>query len=222
MNRRDRTHEYVVVGLGRFGSSLACDLTRSGASVLGIDRDPELVQRYAEEITETVRLDSTDEAALREVDAFAYRTAIIAIGNNFEASLMTTSILKQHGVPHVIAKAVTERQRDILLRMGADRVVLPEHDAGLWLAHQLLHPGVIDYFDLGPKFMISEVTLPVSWAGSTLRDVDLRAKCGATIVVVKRGNAVHVVPPSGFVLEKNDAIVVCGPNQAIDLITGLE
>jgi trk system potassium uptake protein TrkA len=218
MARRNRNNEYVVIGLGRFGSSLARELTKRGASVLGIDRDPELVQRYAEEITETVTLDSTDESALSEVDVFSYKTVIVAIGDNFEASLITTSILKQHNVPQVIAKALTERQKDILGRMGADRVILPEHEAGEWLSHQLLHPGVIEYFDIGPNFTISEVTLPESWVGRMLQDLDLRKRCNATILVVKRGASVTVVPPSGFVFEKNDVIVVFGPNKMIDEI----
>jgi len=222
MARRNRNNEYVVIGLGRFGSSLAKELTQKGSSVLAIDRDPELVQRYAEQITETVTLDSTDEDALREVDVFSYKTVIVAIGNNFEASLITTSILKQHGVPHVVAKALTERQKDILQRMGADKVILPEHEAGQWLAHQLTHPGVIEYFGLGTTAVISEMNLPREWVGKTIREIDLRAKCSATILVVKRGDGVDVVPPPGYILETGDEIVVCGPNKAIEHISELE
>jgi trk system potassium uptake protein TrkA len=222
MTRRSRNNEYVVIGLGRFGSSLARELTQKGASVLGIDRDAELVQRYADQITETVTLDSTDEDALREVDVFSYKTVIVAIGNNFEASLITTSILKQHNVPSVIAKALTERQKDILQRMGADKVILPEHEAGQWLAHQLTHPGVIEYFGLGTKFVISEMNLPKEWSGKKIREVDLRVKCGATIVVVKRGESIEIVPPPGYELWEGDEIVVCGPNKAIEMISALE
>lgn len=216
MSRRDRSNEYVVIGLGRFGSSLARDLTKRGASVLGIDRDPELVQRYSEEITETVALDSTDESALGEVDVFSYKTVVVAIGDNFEASLITTSILKQRNVTQVIAKAMTERQKDILTRMGADRVILPEHEAGEALSHKLLHPGVIEYFELGSDFTISEVTAPESWVGKTLSELNLRATCGVTIVVLKRGDSINPVPHPGFPIEKGDLLVVCGTNKSID------
>ena len=222
MARRNRNNEYVVIGLGRFGSSLARELTKKGASVLGIDRDAELVQRYADEITETVTLDSTDEDALGEVDVFSYKTVIVAIGNNFEASLITTSILKTKNVFHVIAKAMTERQKEILERMGADKVILPEHEAGQWLAHQLMHPGVIEYFGLGTKFTISEMSLPAEWEGKMIREIDLRAKCGATIVVVKRGEGIEIVPAPGYVLMQGDEIVVCGPNKSIEAISALE
>lgn len=221
MSRKEHINEYAVIGLGRFGRSLASDLTRRGASVLGIDRDAELVQRYADEITDTAILDSTDEAALREVDLMSYKTVVVAIGNNFEASLITTSILKSFGVPTVIAKAQTRRQKDILLRMGANRVVLPEYEAGQLLAHELTHPGVIDQFDLGPGYTISELTLPPRWAGLALSDVGLRAKYGATALVVKRGNDVNVVPPSGFVLEASDIVVIVGTHKAIEEISAL-
>jgi trk system potassium uptake protein len=222
MARKDKTNEYAVIGLGRFGSSVARELTRRGASVLGVDREAELVQRYAEDITETAIMDSTDEGALREVDMFSYKTVVVAIGNNFEANLITTSILKQFGVPNVIAKAQTRRQKDILQRMGANKVVLPEYEAGQFLAHELTHPGVIDQFDLGPGYTISELTLPPPWAGLALSDIGLRAKYGATALVVKRGNDVNVVPPSGFVLESSDIVVIVGTHKAIEEISALE
>lgn len=222
MTRKDIVNEYAVIGLGRFGSSLARELTRRGAAVLGVDREPDLVQRYADSITETAILDSTDEGALREVDMFSYKTVVVAIGNNFEANLITTSILKQFGVPHVIAKAQTRRQKDILQRMGANKVILPEYEAGQLLAHELMHPGVIDQFDLGPGYTISELTLPPPWTGLALSDVNLRAKYGATALVVKRGNDVNVVPPAGFVLEANDIVVIVGTHKAIEDISALE
>lgn len=222
MAKRDHSHEYAVIGLGRFGSSLARELTSRGATVLGMDRDAELVQKYADEISETATLDSTDEAALRELDVTSYKTVIVAIGNNFEANLITTSMLKQFGVPNVIAKAQTKRQRDILLRLGANKVVLPEFEAGQFLAHELMHPGVIDQFDLGPGYTISEITLPPPWVGKSLSEIGLRAKYGATILVVKRGTDLNVVPQSGFVLERADVVVLVGSHQSIEDISALE
>jgi trk system potassium uptake protein TrkA len=219
---KNRIHEYAVIGLGRFGSSLARELTQRGATVLGMDRDADLVQRYADEISSTAILDSTDESALREVDIMAYQTVVVAIGNNFEANLITTSLLKQFGVPMIIAKAQTKRQREILLRIGATRCVLPEYEAGQNLAHELLHPGVIDQFDLGPGYAVSEIQLPPSWAGKTLREVGLRENFGSTALVVRRGNDVNVVPPAGFVLDPGDVIVIVGTHASIERISALE
>lgn len=225
MARRNRNNEYVVIGLGRFGSSLAKELTQKGSSVLAIDRDPELVQRYADQITETVTLDSTDEDALREVDVFSYKTVIVAIGNNFEASLITTSILKQKKVPRVIAKALTERQKDILERMGADEVILPEHEAGKSLAHRLTHPGVIKYFELGNTAVVSEMKLPQGWLGMNSSEVQRKLeheRNNVRILVVKRGDNVYVRPTEAGVLELGDEIVVCGPTKVIEQISELE
>jgi trk system potassium uptake protein TrkA len=121
--------EFAVIGLGRFGSSLARTLVSRGASVLGIDRSPEPVQELADELTQTVVLDATNEAALREVDIAVFSTVIVAIGSNFEANLLTTVALRELGVNNIICKALNLRQRDILLKVGANRVVLPEYEA---------------------------------------------------------------------------------------------
>lgn len=118
-------NEFAVIGLGRFGSSLARTLVSRGASVLGIDRSPEPVQDLADELTQTVVLDATNEAALREVDITSFGTVIVAIGSNFEANLLTTVALRELGVANIICKATNLRQRDILLKVGAHRVVLP-------------------------------------------------------------------------------------------------
>jgi trk system potassium uptake protein TrkA len=222
MPRNKNLQEYCVIGLGRFGSSLAKELTRRSVSVLGVDRDPEIVQRYAEDIHETAILDSTDEDAMREIDIASYPTVVVAIGNNFEANLITTTILKQYGVQNVIAKAQTKRQKEILLRVGANKVILPEYEAGQLLAHTLLHPGEIDSFDLGPGYRIAEIQVPKLFVDKTLNDIQLRSTYSATLLVVKRGNDVNVVPPPGFVLEANDQIVIIGSNKAIDNIERLD
>lgn len=144
-----RAQEYAVIGLGRFGSSLARTLMSRGASVLGIDRSPEIVQQMADELTQAVVLDATDENALRDIGITDFHTVIVAIGSNFEANLLTTVALRELGVPNVICKALTIRQRDILLKVGATRVILPEHEAGQRLALELLNPGMLGQLELG-------------------------------------------------------------------------
>ena len=166
MTRKGITNEYAVIGLGRFGSSLARELTRRGASVLGVDREADLVQRYADSITETAILDSTDEGALREVDMFSYKTVVVAIGNNFEANLITTSILKQFGVPNVIAKAQTRRQKDILQRMGAN-IKIEGHTA-IVLGVRALHASPVMATDL--RASASLVVAGLAAEGETVVD----------------------------------------------------
>ncbi len=127
MARRNSKPDIAVIGLGRFGSSLALTLAASGCKVLGIDRDQTIVQHLADDLTQTVALDATDENALRAIDITAFDTVVVAIGADFESDLMATVALKSLGVRRVICKALTERQKSILLKVGADQVVLPEH-----------------------------------------------------------------------------------------------
>lgn len=213
--RNGKQQEFAVIGLGRFGTSLASTLVDRGHYVLGIDRDVDLVQRIADRITQAVALDSTDENALRAIDIAAFETVVVAIGHNFEANLMTTVALKTLGVRNVICKARTQMHHDILLRVGADQVVLPEHDAGRRLAHILSGPGVLDQLELEPGFSLTELRVPRSMVGRSLSESDLRRRCGVTLVIVKRGHSLTVSPPADFVFEPNDLLVVIGDDEDI-------
>lgn len=207
--------DYAVIGLGRFGSSLALALAQRGRSVLGLDVRLELVQRYADRLTQTVALDSTDENALRAVDIATFETVVVAIGSDFEANVITTVALKSLGVRRVISKALTERQRAILLRVGADRVISPEFDAGQRLARELITPGLLDYLPLGPEHSVVEMQAPATLLGQTLSQADLRRRFGLTVLAVKRATALTVSPPADYVLNANDLLVVIGTNTHI-------
>jgi trk system potassium uptake protein TrkA len=208
--RNGKQQEYAVVGLGRFGTSLATTLVERGYYVLGIDRDPEIVQRVADSITQAVVLDSTDENALRAVDITAFETVVVSIGHNFECNLMTTVALKSLGVRNVVCKARTQQHHDILLRVGADHVVLPEHDAGRRLAHVLSGPGVLDQLELEPGFSLTELRVPQSMVGHSLLESNLRRRCGVTVLLVKRGSALTVTPEPNYVFQPDDLLVVIG------------
>jgi trk system potassium uptake protein TrkA len=208
--RNGKQQEYAVIGLGRFGTSLATTLVERGYYVLGIDRDPETVQRIADDITQAVVLDSTDENALRAVDIAAFETVVVSIGHNFECNLMTTVALKSLGVKNVVCKARTQQHHDILLRVGADHVVLPEHDAGRRLAHVLSGPGVLDQLELEPGFSLTELRVPQSMVGHSLLESNLRRRCGVTVLLVKRGSALTVTPEPNYVFQPDDLLVVIG------------
>jgi len=201
--------EFAVIGLGRFGSSLARTLVSRGASVLGIDRSPEPVQELADELTQTVVLDATNEAALREMDIAAFSTVIVAIGSNFEANLLTTVALRELGVNNIICKALNLRQRDILLKVGANRVVLPEYEAGYRLALELTIPGMLGQIDLGPGYTISEIKTPSRIANQPLNRSDF-AKRNLNVLAVKRGDHLIVSPSQDFVPQTEDVLVVLG------------
>lgn len=215
MSAHSTKKEFAVIGLGRFGSSLARALVERGHSVLGIDHKPEITQRHAEQLTQVVTLDATDEDALRAVDIASFDTVVVAIGDNFENNLMTTVALKSIGVKHIVCKTLTERQKTILLRVGADHVVLPEHEAGRRLANVLTGPGVLDQFELEDGFSITELRVPQSMVGQRLVDTHLRQRFGVTVLVVKREKTLTVSPSPEFVFNKNDLLVVIGANADI-------
>lgn len=215
MQRRHRP-EFAVIGLGRFGTSLALALMESGHTVLGIDQDARLVQRLVDDLTQAVILDATDEDALREVDIGLFDTVVVAIGADFESNLLTTVSLKSLGVRHVICKAVTDRQREILLRVGADEVVQPEHDAGRLLAERLTAPAVLARLHLGPAHDIVELLTPRSIAGKSLLELDLRRRMGVTVLLIKRENDLIVSPSADIQLLEGDLLVVVGRNEALE------
>lgn len=214
--------EFAVIGLGRFGSSLARTLVERGFSVLGVDRDRAIVQALADQLTQTVALDSTDEAALRAVDIPSFDTVVVAIGSNFEANLLTTVAVKALGVRNVICKATTDRQRTILERIGADRVILPEHEAGRRLAQELAAPGMVDQISLGVEHSITELRAPQSLVGHTLLECDLRRRFGVTVLAVKRGDNLTVFPAPEFTFVRGDLLAVIGENTGIARISELK
>jgi trk system potassium uptake protein len=213
--------EFAVIGLGRFGQSVALTLIERGYLVLGIDNNREIVQRMSEQITQVASLDSTDEEALRAVDIASFDTVVVAIGENFEGNLMTTVALKALDVRYVVCKTTTERQRRILLRVGADHVVLPEHDAGRRLAHMLTGPGVLDLLELEPGYSITELRVPRSMVGHTLVETNLRHRFGVTVLVVKREQTLTVSPSANYTFASNDLLVVLGKNADITRLNEL-
>jgi len=218
MKMRQRQHrpEFAVIGLGRFGTSLALALVESGYSVLGIDQDAELAQRLVDDLTQIVILDATDEDALREVDIASFDTVIVAIGADFESNLLTTVSLKHLGVRYVISKAVTNRQAEILLRVGADEVIQPEQEAGRRLAQQLTVPAVLARLHLGPQHDIVELMTPSSIAGKSLQELDLRRRMGVTVLLIKRDNDLIVSPRADTPLLESDLLVAVGSNEALE------
>ncbi|MFQ3588478.1 MAG: TrkA family potassium uptake protein [Fimbriimonadaceae bacterium] len=202
--------EFAVVGLGRFGTSLATTLAKSGHSVLGIDTDMNLVQRHSHEISQTVCLDSTDREALQEIDISSYPVVVVAIGSSFESNLMTTVALKSLGVQTVICKATSLTQRDILLAVGADRVVLPEYDAGARLAEEITMPAVLGNIVLSGNRRISEIKAGAKLVGQTLAEIDLPGEMGLAVVAIQRGDETIVSPTSEVRLCEGDLLVVIG------------
>jgi trk system potassium uptake protein len=219
MARHNVKSEYAVIGLGRFGTSVARTLVERGFTVLGIDRDMRIVQELADEITQTVALDGTDEDALRAVDIALYPTVVIAIGADFQSKLLTALTIKSIGTNRVICTAFDEREKAILLKIGADDVVMPEFDSGRRLALSLIMPSLLDHLPLGRGYSVGEVHSPASFAGMTVRDKDLRRLFGLTLIAIRRGDEVFISPPTDHVYQPDDQLIIIGRIEDLDRLS---
>lgn len=206
----------LVVGLGRFGSAVAETLMSLGVEVLGIDAHETEVQRMAPHLTQARELDTTDIDALRQVGAADFDLAVVAIGDDLEASILTTSNLSELGVSEIVAKAKTAAHERILQRVGAHRVIFPEWEMGVRLGNALAGTNLIDYISLAPQFAIVEVRAPKAIAGKTLSEADLRKKHDVIVLCVKSGDAIDVIPPADRLIGAQDILVVAGEQQAVE------
>jgi trk system potassium uptake protein TrkA len=201
--------EFIVIGLGRFGGGLAETLVGMGHEVLGVDADPKPVQQFSGILTHVVEADSTDERAMRQLGAGEFETAIVAIGTEIEASILTTSVLTDLGVKRIVAKAVTEPHGRILERVGAHRVVYPERDMGIRVGHSLAG-SILDYFELDPGFAIVETRAPRELAGKTLAEAEVRRRFGITVVCIKPEGGSFTYATPDTVPNEGDILVVAG------------
>lgn len=208
--RRRSQREFLVIGLGRFGSSLARALIDNGHDVLAIDIDMQTVERRSAEFPHVVQLDSTNIDALREIGAEHFDTAVVCIGNDFESNLMTTVALRKLGVGHVITKVRTRTQQEILQQIGADEVILPEHEAGVRLAKRLSAVDVVDYIEIGGDVCAVEMNVPTRYVNTTLAESDLRRKYGLTVIAIRRGADVLLNPSADTKILQNDVLLIVG------------
>ncbi len=201
--------EIVVIGLGRFGSSLASTLIEMGHEVLGIDADEERVQQHADLLTHVAQADTTNERTLRQLGVADVVTAVVAIGADVEASVLTTGALVDLAVPNIWAKALTDSHGRILQRVGAHHVVFPEAEMGSRVA-RLVTGALIEYFALDEDFVLIETQVPRNLAGKRLGDTDLRATYKVTVVCIKPEGQAFTYAESATVLGEHDLIVVAG------------
>ena len=209
---------YVVIGLGRFGSGLARNLCQLGAEVLAIDIRPDLVQQVANEVTHAVVGDAQDKEVLRALDVRSFDCAVIAIGDNLAASVLTVMNLKELEVPYVVCKAHDETHRKVLEKLGVDRVVIPELEYAQRLARSLYSHNVLDYIELSKDYGILEIPAPKSWAGKTLKELNVRAKLGINIIAVKNGAETNVSPSADYAIRAEDVLAVLGDNVALEAV----
>ena len=212
---------YVVIGLGRFGGEVARSLCKFGCEVLAIDVHSDLVQQVANDVTQAVVADAQDKDVLRALGIRDFDCAIIAIGGDLSASVMATMNVRELGVPYVVCKAHDETHRRVLEKLGADKVVIPERENAVRLAHSLSSPNVLDYIELSNDYGIIEVPAPKKWANQSLRELNVRAKLGVNIIAVRRGNEINVSPAAEFRVQSGDIMVVLGGTAALNAVQKL-
>ena len=221
--------QYAVIGLGRFGSSVAKTLASKGQQVLAIDEKEDVVQDLAEYVTNAVCIDSTDEKALKNIGVQSVDVAIVAIGKSLEASILVTLALKELGVGKIIAKAVSETHGKVLEKLGVSEVVFPERDMGEKLANKLISPEVVEEINLSPEYSLFEITAPQEFVGKFLKDLEIRARHSINIIAIKRKvkpvgkkagakapEILNILPKGDDMLMEHDTLLILGTYEAIE------
>lgn len=209
---------YIVIGLGKFGTRAAKRLCELGCEVLALDRKSELVQPISNLVTQAVVGDARDKEVLRALGAKDFECAIVAIGDNLADSVLATMNLKELGVPYIVCKASDETHRQVLMKLGADQVVIPEQEHADRLAKNLSSPNVLDYIELSEEYGIIEIPAPKAWVGKSLKELNVRAKLGVNIIAVKKGSYINVSPAADYRIEADDVMVVLGDTAALDAV----
>ena len=216
--------QYAVIGLGRFGYSIAKTLAENNCEVIAIDKDEDRVKKLADFVTYAVELEAMDEKSLRSVGVQNVETAVVSIGENIEASILVVMILKEMGIKHIIAKAVTRLHGKVLENIGVNKVVYPERDMAIRVAHTLIHPNIIEQLELSPEYSIIELPTPAVFVGKTLKDTKLRSEYGANLIAIKRKvmeggveqETWNVNPHPSDVIHKDDVLVLVGHNKDLE------
>ena len=214
---------FVVIGLGRFGSAVATELSSLGHVVLAVDEREDHVQRVAEKVPHAVTGDARDPSVLRALGVRNYDCAVVAVGDDIGNSALITLNLKEIGVKRVICKAQSHVHRKVLEKIGADRVVFPEHEMGVKLAQGLSSSNVLNFIELSEDFGIVETAVPKEWHYETIQNLDVRARYRVNIIAVRRGKdgALNVAPGASYVIEPGDAVVALGRTEDINHLQDL-
>ena len=210
--------ESRVIGMGRFGSSMARQLEANGCKVLAIDRNEKRVNQIAEYVTLAMRVDVTNEDALRELGGRNFDGAVISIGHSLDASVLAAIWAKEQGIGQIIAKAYDDMQGKILTKMGVDKIVYPEREMGVHLANDLAFNNLFDAIELTSEYSITDVSALNGWAGKNLKELKLREKYGVNVIAIKRNGVLLINPPADDPTQKGDVFVILGLNGTLKKI----
>lgn len=213
-----KAKQFLVLGLGRFGRSLAKSLYSLGQEVLAVDSDEQPVNEIAPFVTQALQLNATDEAALSTLGVTNFDAAIVSIGENTRDSILVCVLLQELGVPYLVAKANDELHAKVLRKLGVNRVVFPERDMGARVARSIITPNVLELMDLSDDYQMMEIRLPNQWAGHTIMGVNVRRKYGVSILAVHRNERFLVAPAADMQFVWGDTLLVMGKKVDIELL----
>lgn len=225
---------FAVIGLGRFGYSVAETLVKKGCEVLAIDRDEERIQAISDIATFAVQCDATDERALKAVSAQNVDVAVVSIGENIEASILIVQTLREMGIKSIVAKAVAQIQGKILKNLGVKEVIYPERDTAIRLAHRLISPNVLEYLELAPGYSIEEISVLDRFSGLSLREAKIQEQHNLNIIGIKKqitrmvkgrmmkDETFNFTPSPEDVIEKGDVLVMIGREEDLDRFSNAE
>ncbi|MBF7097092.1 potassium channel family protein [Alkalibacter mobilis] len=216
--------QFAILGIGRFGFSLATKLYELGYDVLAIDKDEERIKSIADHVTYAVQADATDINTLKSIGLKNIDTAVVSIASDINASLMAILNLQELGVEELFAKAQNEQHAKVLHKIGVEEVFLPERDMGRRVAQHIASSNILDLIELDPDHSVIEVNVPKSWVGKNLSDLDLRAKHGINVIAIKRDSDVQISPKATEIIKESDVVVGVGENEALSTLkeTGKE
>ena len=219
--------QFGVIGLGRFGSAMAMTLTELGHDVIGVDGNEARVQQLADVITHALQIDATDEKALRAAGIQEVDVAVVSIGENIESSVLVVMQLRELGIPTIVAKAVSPLHGRILEKLGVSRVIFPEREMAIRIAHSLVMTNVIDYIELSREFSIVEVPAPEAFVGRTLKQLELRPRLGLTLIAIKRPSAesgtvvTSIAPAADETIRAGDVLALLGRTEQLNQLDRL-
>lgn len=210
--------QFFVAGLGRFGKSVAVTLEKMGHDVMAMDKDEEVVQDLSDELGYVVCADASDEKNLLAIGAGNADTAVVAIGD-LSASLLTTLLLKDMGVPRIVVKALDELHGKMVAKIGADQVIYSEKEMGVRVAHNLISPGIVDYIEMNNDITILSIKVPEEWLDKSIIELDVRRKYNITIVAIRRGEENFINPRPDMRMHAGDMLIILGETESVKEVT---
>ena len=213
---------FAVIGIGRFGTSVALTLSLMGHEVLAVDTSAAAIDSIADRVTHAIVADATDERVLRRIGIAEFDAVVISVAADIRASILTAMLSKELGAKRVVAKAADDLHAKLLIKAGADQVVQPERDSGVRLARSIAVDSVLDYFALTDDVSINELRLPYSWAGKSLVQLGVRTRYGVSVIAIKRGEKMIVAIDPNSALEQGDVLVLLGSNHELEKLASID